>query len=54
MEPVININEADEQTLATLPGISMKLAQRIVAYREEQGAFGEVQELTAVSGISSR
>ncbi|HUM69728.1 MAG TPA: helix-hairpin-helix domain-containing protein, partial [Chloroflexota bacterium] len=50
----LNINTADEMELATLPGISLKLAQRIVAHRQEQGPFADVQELTAVSGISAR
>ncbi|MBX3060640.1 MAG: helix-hairpin-helix domain-containing protein [Anaerolineae bacterium] len=55
MEEVpININTADEMALATLPGISLKLAQRIVAHRQEHGPFTDVQELTAVSGISTR
>jgi competence ComEA-like helix-hairpin-helix protein len=53
-EQVININDADELTLATLPGISLRLAERIIAYREEHGAFATVGELTAVSGISPR
>ncbi len=55
MEEVrININTADEMALATLPGISLKLAQRMVAHRQEHGPFTDVQELTAVSGISAR
>lgn len=53
-ETPININTADEMALATLPGISLKLAQRIVAHREEHGPFVEVAGLTAVSGISVR
>ncbi len=50
----LNLNTADEMALATLPGISLKLAQRIVAHREEHGPFVEVAGLTAVSGISVR
>ncbi len=53
-EQPVNINTADMLVLATLPGISMKLAERIVAHRQEQGLFGDVADLTAVSGISAR
>lgn len=49
---LININEADELTLATLPGVSTKLAARIVAYRAEHGPFADVLDLTAVPEIS--
>ena len=53
-EQQININQADEQHLAHLPGISEKLAGRIIAYREEKGDFEDVAGLAAVPGISKR
>ena len=37
--------------LQRLPGIGEKRAQDIVAYREEHGPFGTVDELDNVSGI---
>ena len=47
----ININTAGEEKLAELPGIGEALARRIVEYREAQGPFGTIEELTEVSGI---
>ncbi len=54
MSEKININLADADTLATLTGIGSELAQRIVAYRELEGAFDDPFELVAVPGISAR
>jgi len=48
---LVNINEADSETLGTLPGIGPVLAARIIAYREEHGPFAAVEELIFVSGI---
>lgn len=52
-EPVwpVNINTATLEQLQTLPGIGPVLAQRILDYREENGPFLSVSELTMVSGI---
>ena len=50
----IDLNTAERETLATLPGIGEALAERIVAFREEVHPFEEVIELAAVSGISER
>ncbi len=47
----ININTADKQTLMELNGIGEKLAQAIIDYRQEHGAFGSLDELTKVKGI---
>ncbi|MDX1688471.1 MAG: helix-hairpin-helix domain-containing protein [Candidatus Promineifilaceae bacterium] len=54
MADTIDLNTADRETLATLPGIGEALAERIVAFREEVHPFEEVIELAAVSGISER
>lgn len=51
-EPV-NINTAGASELERLPGIGPALAERIVAYREENGPFSFCYELTDVSGIGS-
>lgn len=51
---VVDVNTADEATLETLPGIGPALAGRIVEWREENGAFGSVDDLLAVSGIGEK
>ena len=48
---LIDLNQADAQTLETLPGIGEVLAQRIVEYRTANGPFQSVEELLQVSGI---
>lgn len=50
----IDINAADADTLATVPGIGPGLAERIVAFRSSNGAFASVDELLDVSGITDR
>ena len=50
-EGKININTADAETLAVLPGIGEVLSERIVKYRDEHGAFASIEEIVNVSGI---
>ena len=47
----LDLNTATAEELAGLPGIGPELAGRIVAYREEHGGFGSVEEIMEVSGI---
>jgi len=47
----VNINTADTTALETLPGIGPSLAQRIVDYRQANGPFGQIEDITKVSGI---
>ncbi|MGH8791286.1 MAG: helix-hairpin-helix domain-containing protein [Stackebrandtia sp.] len=47
----LNINQATEEQLATLPGIGPVTAASIVEFREENGGFDSVEQLTEVSGI---
>lgn len=48
---IIDINAADEQELLLLPGVGEKLAENIVRYRNENGAFSSTDELMRVDGI---
>lgn len=50
----VNINTADAEALETVPGIGEVLAQRILAYRRQHGAFREPEELLNVSGIGEK
>lgn len=47
----LNINTATREQLQTLPEIGPVLADRIVAFRQENGAFQTVSELSLVKGI---
>ena len=49
----ININTASQVLLDTLPGIGPVIAQRIVDYREENGPFSSIAELSLVEGIGT-
>lgn len=50
----VNINTADADTLAALPGIGRVLAERIVAYRRQNGSFRAIEEITNVEGIGEK
>lgn len=47
----INVNTADAELLAELPGIGPSRAAAIIEERENNGAFANVDDLTRVSGI---
>ncbi len=47
----VNINKAELDELASLPGIGETLAQRILDYRRQNGAFSCVEALMNVDGI---
>nr|WP_319784304.1 ComEA family DNA-binding protein [Oceanisphaera sp. IT1-181] len=49
----ININTASAEQLTLLSGIGTAKATAIVAYREQHGPFGSVDDLTKVSGIGA-
>jgi len=50
----ININTASAQELEQLPGIGKVIAERIVAYREQNGRFRRREDVMMVSGISEK
>ena len=51
---LMNVNRADAEMLTAIEGIGETLAERIVAYREEFGAFMSLDELLKVDGIGTK
>lgn len=47
----ISINKADKTELDKLPGIGPAMAERIIEYRQANGAFKNLEELKNVPGI---
>ena len=50
----IDLNSADAQMLAQLPGIGDELARRIIAFRGANGPFASLDELADVAGMTPR
>jgi comEA protein len=50
----LDINQATEQDLVILPGIGPKRATAIVEWRDRNGPFAHVDELTQVKGIGPK
>ncbi|MFQ5617277.1 MAG: helix-hairpin-helix domain-containing protein [Anaerolineales bacterium] len=48
---IVNINTATQRELETLPGIGPVTAQKIIAYRKENGDFETIENIVNVSGI---
>ena len=51
---LIDINRATAKEFERLPRIGPQIAGRIVAYREENGAFKRVDDITKVRGIGPK
>lgn len=50
----VNLNTADAAALDTLPRIGPAMADRIIAWRDDNGGFTSVEDLLAVPGIGDK
>ncbi len=50
----VNINTSDASALEAVNGIGPKKAEAIVAYRQENGKFASIEDLTKVKGIGEK
>ena len=50
----VDINAADKALLTALPGIGPVTADAILAYRQDNGNFKSIDELTKVKGIGDK
>lgn len=50
----ININTADSQQLQQLTGVGPATAEKIIAYRTENGRFKSIEDIKNVSGIGDK
>lgn len=51
----LDLNTADAETIAkTMTGVGTAKAQRIVMYREKNGPFNSIQDLTKIKGIGRK
>ena len=48
------LNRETVQDLAAIPGLSRRLAQRIVAHRKQHGPFRSLEELVRIKGIGPK
>ena len=48
---LVNINEATQTELETLPGIGPSTALKIIKYREENGNYSSIEDIKNVNGI---
>ena len=50
----VDLNSADATLLETLPRIGPALAERIIAWRDDNGGFTSIEDLLAVPGIGDK
>ena len=52
-QDMVNINTADESQLQTLDGVDQGIAQRVIAHRDNQGNFQDVDQLKDVKLVTT-
>jgi competence protein ComEA len=50
----LNLNTATVTQLEALPGVGLKVAERIVEYRQKNGGFKKVEDLMNVRGVGEK
>lgn len=50
----VDINKANKKELETLHGIGVKKAEKIIAFRKENGCFQSIEDLSKVKGIGPK
>jgi len=50
----VDLNSASVSDLESLPGVGRRTAERIVEYRQKNGAFKKIEELMNVKGIGEK
>jgi len=50
----VNLNNATEDQLQTLPGVGPAMAKRIVEYRNKNGKFTKIEDILNVKGIGEK
>jgi len=48
---LVNINTASKEELMTIKGVGESKAEKIIAYREENGGFGKIEDIMNITGI---
>ncbi|MEC1506863.1 helix-hairpin-helix domain-containing protein [Bacillus haynesii] len=51
---LVNINTASSEELQAIPGIGPSKAEAVIEYREENGPFQTIEDITNVSGIGEK
>ena len=53
-EEKLNLNAATVEELSKVPGLDKALAEKIIALREENGEFIDMEELLDIPGIDNK
>ena len=51
---VVNLNSATAAQIASLPGIGLKTAELVIAYRQKNGPFKKIEEIMNVRGVGEK